>query len=285
MKKFLINILKFLLICAACFGILILLMLPSRKKMLTLPADTTIAFLGNSTVELAIDDSLVPGLSNRARSGEGPDMVYAKIKLLKKFNPSLDTIVVGFDDMILDNTTFAAPMSPKCIVLDQFDIDDWLLNLRYYCIDTNEQFLSSLFHSYSVVPLLYPAYNNYSSFGGYQPKDVVMDAQEEAAAKEPAPERVLGDSTFPYLCRHYFDRIVEFCNRNDITLFFFSTPKHHSVRREIDVFKQAHDVYYPDVRLIDFSEMELPDSCYADPVHVNSAGAAIVTRRVTDILR
>ncbi len=285
MKKFLLNTLKFGLLCAACFVILILLMLPARKEMLTLPTDTTIAFLGNSTIELGIDDSLVPGLANRGRSREAPDMVYAKLKLLKEFNPALDTVVVSFDDMFLENTTFAPAMSPKCIVLDQYDLDDWLLYLRYYCIDTDEQFLSSLFHIYSVFPLVYPPYNGHKSFGGYQPKEVVMDPGVETHEKKSVPERKLDDTTFPYLCRHYVDRIVDFCADNGITLVFFSTPKHHSVRRDINVFKDAYSKFYPHIRMFDYSDMELPDSCYADPVHLNTAGAGIVTRLVTEAIR
>ena len=113
MKRFLRQSFAFIAIILLCLVAFWALICSNRDETLKLPPNTNIVFLGTSHIACAINDNVVKNSFNFARNAENMEFVYCKIKLLKKYNPRLDTIVVGFDNsLLIFNTSTPKLYSP-----------------------------------------------------------------------------------------------------------------------------------------------------------------------------
>ncbi len=274
MKKFLLNCILFFV---ALIGLVIcfqaILMLP-RKKTMTMPDTVNTVYLGNSTIECAVNDSILPNSYNLGRSDETLDIVYAKIKLLKFINPQMDTIVLGFDDIILYNDRYATHASPKAELIDMFNANDWTQNFKYYAVDNNLPFLSSLYNFYNIKPMIQAGFSNTPTHPGYMGGHkklhrYLCDLSPQQLIDLPNDNRF---DNFPGICHYYMDKIIDECDEHNITLIFLTTPKHESLWGDT-LYREIHRAYYSTIPHIDCLTMALPDSCFADKVHMNAEGA------------
>lgn len=286
MRKFLFRIAIFLLFAIIFMTIFHVFLVFPRKTLMTVPEGTTTVFIGNSTVELAVNDSLIPRSYNFARSAETFELLYAKLVLLKRYNQEIDTVIISFDDAIISVDDYVSHGSPKAVLTDVYSPVDWAIDMEYYSVKTNKQFVSTLYHFYNILPAIKYNLNfgdrdNY--IGGFHP-DHRSNLENELAAYERGKDIVgLDNTVFPSICRYYLDKIVEFCRNNHITLIFLSVPK-HKYFWDYDIYREIHEKYYKDIPLIDCMTMEFPDSCYVDVAHLNYIGADIFSARLKEML-
>ena len=287
MKRFLTQIAIFILLSVLFLTLFHFFLAYPRKKALTLPEGVTTVFLGNSTVELAINDSLIPRSHNFARSSETFELLYAKLKLLKCYNPRIDTVIVSFDDAILTADSYVPHGSPKAALADVYSLEDWWEDINYYSVKTNKQFVSILYHFYNIKPIVeynIGLNNSPDYIGGFHPEHR-SNLLNEILQYE-AGEDVIGiDNTeIPTICQYYLDKIVNFCKKENIVLIFLSVPK-YKYFWNYQAYRKLHEKYYPDIPLIDCMTMALPDSCYVDVAHLNNIGADIFSEKLKEILK
>lgn len=284
MKRFLKNILAFIgvfVILLLCFTILLM---DARDKYLRLPRETNKVFLGNSTVEYGVDDSRISGSVNFAQNGEPVDILYAKLKLLSRNNPQIDTIFVELDDIILYNRDLVSVVS-NVIYYDAFDIEDWYNNFKHYNFERMTKFFS---HSYDIIklkPLLFERFNQHElinlGVGGYHKlyrdklkEDIIRQSKHKDSHIDNIPQSSI----------YYFSKIVEFCNKNGIKVIFFNTPKHKCVWGGYNPYRKFWSSHFNDIPFLDFTHVVLPDSCYGDASHLNYMGAPVYTDSLKTIL-
>lgn len=255
-----------------------------RKNLMTVPEGTTTVYMGNSTIELSINDTLLARSFNFGRGAETFEMIYLKLKLIKRYNPGVDTLIIGFDDMILALDDYIPNVSPKAILIDAYTMKDWINNINYYSIKTNKEFVSVLYHYSNILPMLRYSLNisrkgNY--IGGFYAAQGYFNDEEQHDHRDFIVDK--NNLDFPAINQYYLDNIVEFCRKNKITLIFLSTPKHRYFWSRMG-YKYVHKQYYPQIPLIDCMNFALPDSCFLDVVHLNHIGAKEFTMKLTDIL-
>ena len=279
MRKFIINSFLFGCLAAILLGVYHLVLMCPREKLLSLPKKCTTLYLGSSTIECAVNDSLLESAYNFARSSETLDLVYIKLQLIKKYNPQVDTVVVGFDDIILFKNELKAERAHLYFTTG-YSAEDWWMNLRECSLDNVSASVSHIYHITRTRFMIESYFRNISlkqlGIGGYlrlhRDKleiDIEQREQEKNDGKV-SKERVL--ETFPAISHYYLDKIVEYCRDTNITLLFLNTPKHNYIWTDT-IYRDIHSVYYPDVPLIDCMELTFPDSCYGDCVHLNYRGA------------
>ncbi|MCH5327645.1 MAG: hypothetical protein J1E02_01380 [Coprobacter sp.] len=290
MKKFILHTLAFLALSALLVALFHLLLLRPRKQLFTLPGHITTAYLGNSTVECAVNDSLLPGAFNFGAGAETLDYVYAKIKSLKQQNPALDTIVIATDDILLFKTSNFNGETKNIYFIDTFTPADWYMNLKEY---TFNKIFSYIRYPYSLAKIKHlikarrhpeSVQLNKTGIGGYIPlyQDQLAADMAERHAKGPAaPKNIDG---FPAVNRYYLDRIVAYCHDRDMTLLYLTTPKHQTLWNDT-VYREIHRRYYPQIPLIDCTRFAYPDSCFGDCIHLNHKGARIFTQQLTRLIR
>ena len=74
----------------------------------------------------------------------------------------------------------------------------------------------------------------------------------------------------------YYKKLDKWCQQNNITLVFLNNPMHRSVWCDT-TYRKIYSEYFTHIPFIDNTHIELPDSCFADRVHLNTTGARIYT--------
>ncbi|MDO5395558.1 MAG: hypothetical protein Q4F07_06290 [Bacteroidales bacterium] len=141
----------------------------TKGNRLKLPADVHILFLGNSTIETSVDDNLIPHSFNFAKSAEHIEFAYAKLKMMKRINPQIDTVVVGIDDGILfsSDTKWGRHEINHPYYLTEFGIDDIITSLRYRGYEWNKNYLTSLYDTYKLLFIFTGKEPGRLDMGGY----------------------------------------------------------------------------------------------------------------------
>lgn len=252
---------------------------------MTLPQQYTTVYFGNSTVECAVNDLLLPSAYNFARSSETMDAVYTKLQLIKEYNPQVDTIVVGFDDIILLNNKLGGSERSHLYFVEKYDVEDWWMNLHEASFDNNSESVSHIYNITRTLPIIksYFSQPNLKSLGigGYlRLHRDKLDIDTAMRTKNPSKRIARSVEVFPIISHYYLDKIVNYCRDKDIKLFLLNTPKHNYVWADT-VYRDIHRAYYSEIPLIDCLEIAFPDSCYGDCIHLNYRGADAFTSMIS----
>lgn len=286
MRKFLFNCLCLGGICIVLIIIFHLFLAQSRNKLLKLPQNITTLYIGNSTIECAINDSVLPNTCNFARRAEPINYTYAKIKLLKKINPQIDTIILGFDDLVLFYSDIVYRTGPSLYFLDQYDINDWRNNIKNNSLYKNSKFISHQYDFDKIFPMVKSYFTSDVSsseleIGGHlKLKKNKLDRDIKERRKNSYKPNSI--NSLSRNNKYYFDKIIEFCEENDLKLVFFCTPKHKEVWRD-SCYKEIHQKYYSNIPLYDYLQYDLSDCCYSDCVHLNEKGALLFSKHLNQL--
>lgn len=283
MKKFIIQTITFAAFAAGVvitFHFLFLLMNASKLR---LPSDVHTIYMGNSTIETSVNDTIVPHSFNMGKGADHIEFVYAKLKMLKRVNPQIDTLVVGLDDIILykenDNDWPKWGINSPFFITE-FDIDDHISNLRNFSFKWNSGYLTSMYDGsrWLYLSMRKDGIPRDLGVGGYEyllrdklQLDIKKNKDHHLKQNDP-------DSVSEGII-HYFRKMMTFCNSNGITLIFMSTPKHKEVWNK-RAYREIHSKYFPEIPLYDFTEITYPDSCYGDVVHLNYRGARVFSEQL-----
>lgn len=281
MRKFILNCLLFLIACAAlCMGMLYITNL-ARPKLYNMN-EAHAVILGNSHPCLAINDSLLPGIRNFARTGETADLLFPKLKLLHRYNPGLDTVYVCFDNALcyvrMHNYHLMRPE-----FYSEYSADDYL---HIATMTTRDQFIVHFTHPFDQNKLLVNAeaicadswdVRQSDNIGGFMAvrRDKLAEAIKRNQKKKPRKEYM------DWLSKYFMDRTYHYCKANGLTLIFLVTPQHTLAPNREHYLRMAAK-YYPDVPMLNFMDVVLPDSCYGDLDHLNYRGAAVFSLYLRD---
>ena len=278
MRKFIINIISFIIITTICFFILWIILCYNRNEVLTLPEDVNIVFLGNSHIECDINDSIITNSYNFAQSNDYPEQVYCKVKLLKRSNPHLDTIVVGYDNVIMEqDLSNEIPGTYSPYYYDQYSIED----ISNIIAHSSFKYCVSHFYTpfkFSQIEHILPSSANKSinitnlkNLGGYE--YLVRDKLQQHITLQ--KDKKAHKSSFDFLSKYFLNKTIDFCKANNMTIILLATPQHHMSKIDTLTYKQYHQQNYKDLKFYDFRSLQLPDSCFGDLNHLNHKGAKI----------
>ena len=273
---------------AVLIGLFHAFLMSTKEDKLKLPADVHILFLGNSTIETSVDDKLIPHSFNFAKSAEHIEFAYVKLKMMKRINPQIDTVVVGIDDGILfsRDPKWGRHEINHPYFLTEFDKDDVIANLNYRSWEWNKNYLTSLYDTYKLLFIFTGRVPGRLDMGGYSylvrdklKEDVERLAQEASADNPEASSTDRSVEKISPATLHFINKMISFCKQNDITILFMSSPKHKAVWNG-RLFPEIYRRYFPSATMYDFTEVVYPDSCYGDTYHLNFRGAEIFSRQL-----
>ena len=262
-------------------------LLKSRAKAFKLPENINTIVLGNSTIEDGINDRVMGNSYNLGLGFEVMDHVYVKLKLLKKFNPQIDTVLIGFDDIILFKKEFNSPRIPNPSFLDQYDMQDRWMNFKEFSSTRRTESVLNLYNFFAVKNLIKTNFKNPTlsdlDIGGYAATNRHnLERSIKKRKESPNAPKLIED--FPPINKYYLNRIIELSKTENIKLFFVTTPK-HKITWSDSTYRDIHRKYFPDVAHIDCMQMSLPDSCFSDCTHLNYIGATCFGIKLREILR
>lgn len=252
-----------------------------EKNAFKLPKDIHILYMGNSTIECAVNDKMLKGSYNMGHSYEHIQFVYAKLKILKELNPQIDTVILGFEDRILSKPRknqsdgWQAGTPTRYTYIKQLSWKDVENNIRYYNVKWNWDYFQRL----PFYLRLRQTWSNLNikdlDMGGF----LALKNEKNAQTSKPEacifPMEDLNEGTL-----YYLKEIENYCKSNNITLIFIAPPKYKSRWCE-STYKQIHRKYFKHIPLYDYTCIEYPDSCYADLIHLNQKGARLFSSQLS----
>ena len=279
MKQFILKIFAFLIVLAFAFYLFWALTCYNRSSNMKLPTSERIVFLGNSHIECAINDTILKNSFNFGRSAEPMECIYSKTKLLQRYNPHLDTIIIGFDNYLLCYGSDKG-IHPKLYSPYYFDTYT-LTDLVQMTINGSFDFIvSHLYHPFHYLKLtdFIPSYigtdcniHDLNALGGFL--YLYRDKLEIAIQRIEKSNNNI--THYDSLACYFLDETIKFCKENDITVIFLLPPQHHKCPLDSTYYKHHYNRYYSDIPFYDFRDMALPDSCFGDLDHLNHKGAAV----------
>lgn len=274
MKRFLKNTIIFTAVILCVFLSIQYLFRLSQKWTCKLPEDVTAVFLGTSTIRYGVVDSLIPGSVTWGDDAEPIEVVYYKLKILKKNNPQLQTAFVELDNVILTNKVLHADKTHPYYLSEQSPADI-INNLRNQSFQRNTSYLSHVFDCIKINRLLRAFKSGQiQDLGIGEYTDLFREFNADVIAKQKI-ETINNNAKgiiIPSSSIYYYKAIHKFCDENNIRLIFIATPRHKEFETHPEYLK-FHCENFPDVPLLDYTTFSLPDSCWSDILHVNYRGA------------
>lgn len=278
MKKFILRTFFFCLITIIGFVAFWAIICSNRNETLKLPVKTNIVFLGNSHIEYSIDDNILNRSFNFARSAERMEFIYCKIKLLKRYNSQLDTVVIGYDNVLLYKRSSedfnSSAYSPY--YYDTYNFND-IINIIYY---SSFKYITSHFSwpfDWSKLSNVIFAsidknmkITNLTNIGGYKPlyRNKLYDEIQFR-------ESNIQQHKFDNLQIYFMNKVIKFCEKSNVTLIFLCPPQHNKCFLDSTYYREYYAKNYSNIKFYDFKDMHLPDSCFGDLDHLNYKGAKV----------
>ncbi len=272
-RKFLLKCLVFCFVAVTAALTLLAALNSLRPRMFDI-GDADTVYLGNSHIETAVNDSIVSGAVNFGRSAEVSEYIYCKIKLLNHYNPGLTTVVVGFDpNLMWHEGSEHTLMHPTFI--DMLTPRDWSMIISKGSYRDITHHLSRPFDVFKLLEYAKSILDkengikNSTGIGGfiYLKRDRLQRAIElsdKDSIEAPAEPNPVG--------AYFMDRIYDYCKGHGLRLIFLCPPQ-HKLSKSSRVFVDIASERYPDIKFLNFIDMPLPDSCFADLDHLNYRGA------------
>lgn len=236
--------------------------------------DKHILFIGDSHIEVSVNDNLNNHFFTFAQSGDNYLYTYIKLKKFLKDNPQFDTIYLGIDYHNIDKTA-----------------DEWYSNQSYldyklplcfpYISSTELQTLFSInpIGFIKSVPYLFSIPETegktrlIKKYGSFLPVDSTI-------SKTKINEKYISNynNMVSEVQLLYLGKIKEYCDLKSKKLILITTPIHHSVQRN-EILENIIDHYIKinDIDYLNFRELNISDDFYADRFHLNQKGSIYFT--------
>lgn len=221
-----------------------------------------ILILGDSHTECGINDSIFSNCMNFSETSEPYMFCYAKLQMLTSGKNNFDTLLLSVNPRSLSARSSIPGVykfnSTLCL-LDWSTLQDYLDEMPLYMAGR----------------LLRPFWTEPRLEGGFLglpycklDKDIELNQGKERNSC----------ITYP-LQLTYLKKIVQLCEEKNICLYFVNVPMYHADRYfNMENFYQCIDTNFRDIPFLDYVDMVLPDSCFADTGHLNGKGAEIFSR-------
>lgn len=276
MKKFLINIVIFLLALTTLTTLLVIVTAYFTRQTFDFEISKAknVLVLGNSHPECAINDSYLPNAYNVAQGGSGYFYDYLKLREIYKHNPHIDTVVIGYSygDLAKGmDSWFSGKDKIKYKIQNHFFLfngNDYISVLKANPTQVLLNTPQTIFHNIKM------KYKGYPYLGGFKPLENKRLRKDKELIGEHKPDVGLGVSKYQ---SKYLLKIYEFCISKKIKLILLNTPIHPMLENVQSPLKPNYYNFasqkLPSALLINHSNFKLPESSYRDLSHIHRDGA------------
>jgi len=215
------------------------------------------------------------------------EWVYSKTELLLDANPQIDTIVIGFDNVLCfkdakKEDVHMGHFSPYFLqTLSPNDIFAILTK-------TSGKYSFDMFSKALNVSKLYEIYREggkgvkHLTMGRYVPSN--RNKLYEAISKHTFSANNLHNE-FDELSHYFLDKTIKICNDRNVSVIFVCAPQHKLIHKEDTLYRDIYNTYYHDIPFLDYRALNLPDSAFQDLDHLRANGATTFSLILRDDLR
>lgn len=286
MKRFLLNLLYFVLLLAAFYGFL-WGRYASRMRQFSfkLPEEKTILAIGDSQMQAAVNDSILTNVANVSDFHENYWSMLIRIQLYKQANPQIDTILLGvtphtvarFKDEFFSNFGYMEKVTKY--YLPWLKPSEWFFLFSHDATDV----LSAL-----VTPLSFywsPTKGYIRDMGHFEAADyshLETDIAEGASRLTENPEYKVYGNKETLRCLH---RIIEWCHSENIHLIGLDTPVYHAAEYfNMENYQHLMTGEFSGLERWEYLDLDIPDDYRRDVNHLNCRGADFFTNLLSERL-
>ena len=294
MKKFIRKILLFSTI-PLIVGIVALFLFINHINNLStdykIDTNITSVYAGDSHIELAINDSLIPKSLNFAANSESFYFSYYKLKMLLENNPSVKKVYLGLSYHNLSNYT------------DRFisgDFSSMIAPKYFYLLPPKEQIRMLSWNKKNLIPFTKSIItlgkdkmennNSYPYLGGFYNQFENTQAVDSSMNKRVLFQFYKDDKLNPFseLNLSYLNKIIGLCQSKEVALTVLNTPLHPHYSSKIPKkYKEKLNDFISknQLKYIDLSNFKLKEQYYIpDGDHVSNSGAQIISTKLKEIV-
>ena len=295
MRRFLKHTTRFLALFTVMLLFAVLVLTILNKRLLdqySLKGVNTL-FIGDSHMEMGLNDQLFPNSLNLAKSSDGYIHTYVKLKAVIENNPQIRNVVLSYSAHNLSSYfhTFIDGRDARYGFADYFPIMpasekmELLRRNKLLGVEALSLILKKGFTNLTANSSLY-----YSFLGSYQPqsfrlKDTLTIIKRiHTQFYQEGRLRPLSAIQVQYL-----DKIIEFCSDRKIQLVLVEMPVHQVYRNLVPgTYKVAFfsNILHKPLLLLECNDIHLPDAFFLpDGDHVNAVGADSTTKFIYQKLK
>ncbi|MGE5409533.1 MAG: hypothetical protein ACM3MI_01135 [Clostridiales bacterium] len=262
------------------FGILLLLCailmvdraLLNHSNIFVLDKNIHVLILGDSRTKYDLNDKILSNTFNLSNDADSYFYSYLKLKALTKSNPQITTLILSFSQhniekmienrWLLNDTHINQRLKIYYVLLDT---DDFLFLLKQKPVEI----FTNLFPQIIYPLKLFQGRDLYGGFSDMDHNDLKEEIDSYLKKTKGNEEEFLESS----IETKYLDKIKEYCNIKRIKLILINPPLHKTLNSKQENLYAYYNKHLLDVPFLDFSKLDLPDSCFSDLVHLSPAGS------------
>jgi hypothetical protein len=253
-----------------------------KKNKVSL-ADTEILIVGDSHIKKAVNPKFIPKSRNISQLGEPLILTYWKLKEILNAN-SVRVIVLGFaphNISYLNDLKFVDKRWAFEMIGRSYSLPDIYLTPANLLIDHN-----ILYHTAFKEISMYPKINHHSFLGEFENRIRSNLSDSISTIKHHFYKSKNNLHSISKVSLEYLDSIKRLCDQKKISLILLNTPVHESYNKNIPklFLNQFEQIKNKDMKVLDFSSLEFPDTLYEDADHLNLNGANIFSKKLKTYL-
>jgi hypothetical protein len=286
MKTFITKTLIFIFISTIVIGTLFLsiLLVINKKSDFTLKKPVENIIFGHSHPSYAFNDTLIDNFKNLAQSRQSYLYTYIKIKNVISQNRSVNTIFLEFtnnqiteemNDWLWDKMTITSRLPIYLPFLKKDEI-----KLLYH--NNPKAFVPGLSKSFreNIINIATKKFDYTDRIGGYQ--WTKRNDVDSILASKNSQKTDSGKSIYKLSLSNimYLEKIVDYCNNNNIKLYFIRSPQHKKYKGRLNeqLFLNIKNQKFRTIEFLDFNNFPVENTDFADLDHLNYKGASKFSR-------
>ncbi len=281
MKKFLEKIGLLLLILVG-----VILIITSVNRLIfkcfnpfVLNDNVNVVVLGDSQARLAFNDRILNHIKNFSNNADSYFYSYLKLRELVACNSHIDTLLISFaehnvnesidNQWLLNNNHLESHLKYYFPLLQ---IEDFSFLIKRKPIEFLKGMFLQIYFPFNIE-------KGGKKYGGFE---VLYDNRLSILLDKYNNGEIFKDTGFAesVIEIKYLKKIVDLCNKNKVTVVFVNTPVYSVLQNSQVNLSKVYNKYFKNISYLDYTSVEMNDSCYIDLVHLNYYGSLSFSEKI-----
>ena len=249
-----------------------------------IPVEKKRVIVGHSHPQCAFDDALIPGFKNLGLNAESYFYTYQKVKQLASQN-EIEAFYIEYSNNVIDehmdywiwgyeHMNYQVPLYAPFMEAE---------DLKRLYDGNKDDFLAIVSTSTrkNITKVVSMDFKMGKVFGGYKklahskiPELLKMRAEEQTAPHSDRQSRKLSETNILYL-----EKIVAFCQANNIEVYFIRCPQHEYYDRDNEEeLMRIKAQRFANIEFLDFDKFPLNDEQFSDFGHLHYKGTEVFSK-------
>lgn len=249
-----------------------------NNQTVAIDQSRNILLLGHSMGECAVDPSVATSIANYCQSSEHAMQSYLKLKYILRDNPQIDTVMFTFCPSTFGSGADSNIFENGAVATIKMKLFHPLMGVDELLLFWDNQILYENLSPISYFKSVISGDKYINELGGFINLERYK-LQKDIELRKSAPAPTVPSAQNDDYQKLYLSKMISLCKDANIEFIFIQLPIYQAdVYFDLVYSDSVRRALFPDIKLIDFKDVQLPDSAYADITHLNYRGAKIFSK-------